>query len=238
MSLSFHVFTLFPELFPGPLEASVLGRGLKNACWSINSVDIRTFALNKHRTVDDTPCGGGPGMVMKPDVIDRAFHSVYEQKRPDALIYLSPRGRPLTQSRVKELARFSKIGLLCGRFEGVDQRVIDHWQLEEISLGDYVLSGGELAAMVLIDACVRLVPGVLGCTQSIEDESFSEGLLEYPHYTRPQVWNGMAVPDILTSGHHEKVKTWRSLQSETLTQTRRPDLWEQYRLNMQLKSKD
>lgn len=227
--LSFKIFTLFPELFPGPLQTSILGRGLNQGLWSLEAVNIRDYAFDKHRTVDDTPFGGGPGMVMRPDIINEAFEAHYDQEKPDAFIYMSPRGLPLTQERVKSLAKERKIGVLCGRFEGVDQRLLDYWNLEEISLGDYVLSGGELAAMVLIDASVRLLPGVVGCQDSLISESFSEGLLEYPQYTRPQVWNGMTVPDVLTSGHHERIKAWRRDQAEKLTKIRRPDVWSRYR---------
>lgn len=222
------VFTLFPELFPGPLGASVVGRGLSQDLWSLTCVNIRDFATDKHVTVDDAPFGGGPGMVMRPDVLDQALSATYGEKKPDALIYLSPSGAPLTQKRVKELAKTQNIGLLCGRFEGVDQRVLDAWDFEEISIGDYVLSGGELAAMVLLDACVRLVPGVLNSQESLEEESFSQGLLEYPHYTRPQQWLGREVPEVLLSGHHGKVRQWRKEQSIARTKVRRPDLWDVY----------
>ena len=224
------VFTLFPHMFPGPLITSIIGRGLSQNLWSLCVVNIRDYATDKHKTVDDAPMGGGPGMVMRADVIHAAFKSHYGEKRPDAFLYMSPRGCQLKQNHVKSLAKQKEIGLLCGRFEGVDQRLIDHWNLTEISLGDYVLSGGELAAMVLIDACARLIPGVIGCEASLVTESFSNGLLEYPQYTRPQVWNGMTVPDILTSGHHKKIEEWRQEQSEQLTKERRPDLWSHYRL--------
>ena len=222
------VFTLFPELFPGPLGASVVGRGLSQDLWSLSCVNIRDFATDKHVTVDDAPFGGGPGMVMRPDVLHQALMATYGEKKPDALIYLSPSGKPFTQKRAKELAKAQNIGLLCGRFEGVDQRVLDAWDFEEISIGDYVLSGGELAAMVLLDACVRLVPGVLNSQESLEEESFSQGLLEYPHYTRPQQWQGREVPDVLLSGHHGKVRQWRKEQAIARTKVRRPDLWDAY----------
>lgn len=222
------VFTLFPDLFPGPLGASVLGRGLSQGLWSLETVNIRDFAPDKHATVDDTPAGGGPGMVMRPDVLGRALSSTYGDLRPDALIYLSPGGTPLTQKRVKELAKLKNLGLLCGRFEGVDQRVLDAWDFEEISIGDYVLSGGEIPAMALLDACVRLLPGVLNCEESLEEESFSQGLLEYPQYTRPQDWQGREVPDVLLSGHHGKVRQWRHERAQERTRQRRPDLWAAY----------
>ena len=222
------VLTLFPELFPGPLDISVTGRGLAQGLWEINPINIRDFAPDKHCTVDDTPFGGGPGMVMRPDVLDRALQHSFGTQKPGALIYLSPKGTPLTQKRVKELAKLDHVGLLCGRFEGVDQRVLDEWDFEEISIGDYVLSGGELAAMVLLDACARLLPGVLKCESSLEEESFSHGLLEYPQYTRPQNWQGRDVPDVLISGHHGKVRQWRHEQACERTRTVRPDLWARY----------
>lgn len=203
----------------------------------METVNLRDFAPDKHQTVDDAPFGGGAGMVMRPDVIHRAFDHHYDRETKPLLLYMSPRGRILTQNDVKTLAKQREIGVLCGRFEGVDQRVLDAWSVDEISIGDYVLSGGELASMVLMDACARLIPGVLGSQESLENESFSHGLLEHPHFTRPQVWNGVAVPDVLVSGHHEKVAQWRQDQSETLTQNRRPDLWERHCLLNSLKSK-
>jgi tRNA (guanine37-N1)-methyltransferase len=225
--MRFKVFTLFPELFPGPLSASLVGKGLANGIWRLEAINIREYALDKHRSVDDTAFGGGPGMVFRPDVLDRALRANYPEK-PEALIYLSPRGKPLQQKHVKELAKLTEIGLLCGRFEGVDQRVLDAWDIEEVSIGDFVLSGGEIPAMVLIDACVRLLPEVLGCEESLVEESFSSGLLEYPQYTRPQEWDGREVPEVLRSGHHEKIKAWRQAMAEKITQERRPDLWQAY----------
>ena len=225
--LQIKVFTLYPDIFPGPLGISVLGKALEKGVWSLDVVNIRDFALDKHKTVDDPVYGGGPGMVARPDVLDRALkkHAI---PPPKALIYLSPRGIPLTQEHVKRLAQTSSIGLLCGRFEGVDQRVLDVWNFEEISVGDYVLTGGELPAMVLIDAVVRLLPGSLGDQASLEDESFSQGLLEYPQYTRPSVWEGHRVPAVLLSGNHGQIETWRTEQAKALTRLRRPDLWRAY----------
>lgn len=217
--------TLFPEMFPGPLGQSLAGRGLAEGIWSLDAVDIRGFATDKHRTVDDSPFGGGAGMVMRPDVVDAAITG---SRRVGPLIYFTPRGRPLTQARVRELAAEPGVTLLCGRFEGVDQRVLDAHEAEEISLGDFVLSGGELAALMLMDAVVRLLPGVTGNQESLEDESFERGLLEYPHYTRPKEWQGRTVPDVLMSGHHENVRLWRQRQAEDVTRRRRPDLWDAY----------
>jgi tRNA (guanine37-N1)-methyltransferase len=220
------VITIFPEMFPGPLGASLAGKAQQKGIWALDAVDLRDFAADRHRTVDDTPAGGGPGMVMKPDVIARAVDAVAAhggEARPRLL--MSPRGVPLTQARVASLAQGTGAILLCGRFEGVDERVIAGRGLEEVSVGDYVLSGGEVAAMVLIDACVRLLPGVMGQEGSLAEESFADGLLEYPQYTRPQVWEGHAIPDILVSGDHAKVAAWRRAEAERLTQARRADLW-------------
>jgi tRNA (guanine37-N1)-methyltransferase len=217
------VLTIFPEMFPGPLGASLAGRAMANGAWSLDAVDIRSFATDKHRTVDDTPAGGGPGMVMKADVLGRAIDATATDKRTRLL--MSPRGAPLTQARVKALTGEQGAVLICGRFEGMDERVIAARGLEEVSVGDYVLSGGELAAMVLIDACVRLLPGVMGASDSSTEESFADGLLEYPHYTRPQLWEGRTIPDVLTSGDHGKIAAWRQAEAERLTQERRPDLW-------------
>ena len=217
------VLTIFPEMFPGPLGASLAGRALANGAWSLDAVDIRSFATDKDHTVDDTPAGGGPGMVMKADVLGRAIDATVTDKRPRLL--MSPRGAPLTQARVEALTHEQGAILICGRFEGVDERVIAARGLEEVSVGDYVLSGGELAAMVLIDACVRLLPGVMGASNSGTEESFADGLLEYPHYTRPQLWEGRAIPEVLTSGDHGKIAAWRQAEAERLTQERRPDLW-------------
>lgn len=219
------VLTVFPDMFPGPLGLSLAGRGLSRDLWRLSAVDLRDFAEDRHRTVDDEPFGGGPGMVMRPDVIDRALAATADA-RP--LVFLTPRGRPLDQARVRDLAAGAGVVLLCGRYEGIDQRVIDRWAPEEISLGDFVLSGGEPAAIALLDACVRLVPGVTGKAESLEDESFEWGLLEYPHYTRPRDWDERAVPEVLLSGHHEQIRAWRRGQAETTTRARRPDLWSRY----------
>jgi tRNA (guanine37-N1)-methyltransferase len=217
------VLTIFPDMFPGPLGASLAGKALANGAWSLDVVDIRGFAADKHRTVDDTPAGGGPGMVMKADVLGRAIDATATDTRPRIL--MSPRGAPLTQERVEALTRQQGAILICGRFEGVDERVIAARGLEEVSVGDYVLSGGEIAAMVLIDACVRLLPGVMGAADSGTEESFAAGLLEYPHYTRPQLWEGLPIPEVLTSGDHGKIAAWRRSEAERLTRERRPDLW-------------
>jgi tRNA (guanine37-N1)-methyltransferase len=221
------VLTIFPELFPGPLGASLAGKACASGLWSLETLDIRDFATDRHRSVDDTPAGGGPGMIMKADVLGRAIDAVADGGRPRLL--MSPRGRPLTQAWVRELAQSPGVIALCGRFEGVDERVIMARGLIEVSIGDYVLAGGELAAMVLIDACVRLIPGVMGKASSGEDESFSANLIEYPQFTRPQVWEGLAIPAVLTSGDHAKVEAWRRAEAERLTRERRPDLWEAYR---------
>ena len=217
------VLTLFPEMFPGPLGCSLAGSALAEGVWRLETVDIRGFARDKHRSVDDAPFGGGPGMVMRPDVLDRA---IAEAAGPGPVVYLSPRGRRLEQGRVKELAAGPGVTLLCGRYEGVDERVIEARSIEELSLGDFVLSGGEPAALALIDACVRLLPGVVGEPATLAEESFEDGLLEYPHYTRPQEWAGRAVPEVLLSGDHAKIRRWRQEQRERATRERRPDLWE------------
>jgi tRNA (guanine37-N1)-methyltransferase len=223
------VLTIFPEMFPGPLGHSLAGRALGAGLWKLVPVDIRAHASDKHRTVDDAPFGGGPGMVMRPDVLDAALGAALDAAPKGApAIYLTPRGRLLNQARVRELADGPGITVLCGRFEGIDQRVIEARQLEEISLGDFVLSGGEPAAMVLIDACVRLLPGVIGEDESLAEESFERGLLEYPHYTRPQSWQGRSVPETLLSGHHENIRAWRKAEAERITRERRPDLWARY----------
>ena len=225
MSWRATVLTLFPEMFPGPLGHSLAGRALRAERWSLASVDIRDFAVDRHRSVDDTPFGGGAGMVLRPDVIDAALAEVGDE-RP--AVFLTPRGRRLTQADARRFATGSGVVLLCGRYEGVDQRVIEARGLEEVSVGDYVLSGGELAAMVLLDACVRLLPGVMGAAESAEEESFSTGLLEYPHYTRPADWAGRKVPEVLLSGHHAAVAAWRRAEAERVTRERRPDLWLAY----------
>ena len=216
------VLTIFPEMFPGPLGSSLAGKALASGLWALEIVDIRNFASYKHRSVDDTPAGGGAGMVMKPDVLARAIDATAADTRPRLL--LSPRGVPLTQARVEALCAGPGALLICGRFEGVDERAIAARSLEEVSIGDYVLSGGEIAAMALIDACVRLLPGVMGAPHSAAEESFAEGLLEYPHYTRPREWEGRPIPDVLLSGDHKRIAEWRRAEAERLTAERRPDL--------------
>ena len=222
------VLTLFPEMFPGPLELSLAGQGLEAGSWALEAVDIRDFAADRHLTVDGPPFGGGPGMVIRPDVVSEAIDAAARADPSLALIYLTPRGCPLTQARVGELARGPGIILLCGRYEGLDERVLDAHGLDEISLGDFVLSGGEAAAIAVIDACVRLLPGVVGAPESLIDESFENGLLEYPQYTRPREWRGRTVPEVLVSGDHKKVKAWRRHQAKAITRERRPDLWARY----------
>jgi tRNA (guanine37-N1)-methyltransferase len=225
------VLTLFPEAFPGPLGLSLAGKALENGLWRLETVDIRDFARDKHRSVDDLPFGGGPGMVMRPDVVASAFEYARTSLAPEGrvpAVYLSPRGRPLDQALVSEYAGMDGLILLCGRYEGVDQRALDACGFEEVSVGDFVLSGGEPAALTLMDAVVRLRPGVVGDPATLEDESFSRGLLEYPHYTRPRTWAGIDVPEVLMSGHHENIAAWRRRQAEELTRERRPDLWARY----------
>ena len=220
------VLTLFPEMFPGPLGLSLAGRALEAGLWELEARDIRDSATDRHRSVDDTPAGGGPGMVLRADILAAAIDAANAPADLPRLL-MSPRGRPLTQGYVRELATGPGALIVCGRFEGVDQRVIEARHLEEVSIGDYVLSGGEIAAMVLIDACVRLLPGVMGKAESGTDESFSEALLEYPQYTRPQSFEGRPIPEILISGDHAKVAAWRRAEAEALTRARRPDLWAQ-----------
>ncbi len=236
-----RVLTLFPEMFPGPLGLSLAGKALKRGIWALDVLDIRDFARDKHRAVDDAPFGGGAGMVMRPDVLDAALVAakiaaakiaaakIAADPGPDApVVYLSPRGRPLDRALARELAQGPGATLLCGRYEGVDERVLEAHGVAEISIGDYVLSGGEPAALVLMDAVVRLLPGVMGNQESPAEESFERGLLEYPHYTRPAEWQGRQVPEVLISGHHEKIREWRRAQAERITEERRPDLWARY----------
>jgi tRNA (guanine37-N1)-methyltransferase len=218
------VLTLYPEMFPGPLGASLAGQALAADRWRLDAINIRDYAKDKHRSVDDTPAGGGPGMVMRADVVGAAIDGARGAYPALPLIYPSPRGKPLTQARIRELSAGPGMMLLCGRFEGVDQRVIEARQIEEICIGDYILSGGELAAMVMIDASVRLLPGVMGAENSGTEESFENGLLEYPHYTRPREWEGRTIPDVLLSGNHEHIAAWRNAQSRNITLERRPDL--------------
>jgi tRNA (guanine37-N1)-methyltransferase len=221
------VLTLYPEAFPGVLGVSIIGRALEQQKWQLETLDIRAFSDHKHASVDDTTAGGGPGMVLRPDVAAACIDSVQRNSRP--LIHLSPRGKPLTQARLHELASGPGIVLFCSRFEGLDQRVIDGRDMEEISIGDYVLAGGEVAAQVLIEACVRLIPGVLGAAASIEEESFEQGLLEHPHYTRPRVWEQKNIPEVLLSGDHQRIARWRRNAAQELTKKVRPDLWDQVR---------
>ncbi len=222
MSWRASVLTLFPAMFPGPLGQSLAGRALETAAWSLDVVNIREFAQDRHRTVDDTPFGGGAGMVLRPDIVDAAVQSVVDE-RP--VVCLTPRGRRFTQADALRFANGPGVVLLCGRYEGIDQRVIEARGMQELSIGDYVLSGGELAALVLLDCIVRLLPGVMGAAESAAEESFAGGLLEYPHYTRPAEWQGCRVPDVLLSGHHGAVAAWRQAESERITRERRPDLW-------------
>jgi tRNA (guanine37-N1)-methyltransferase len=217
------ILTLFPEMFPGPLGYSLAGKALENGIWSLDTVQMRDFATDRHHSVDDTPFGGGAGMVLRPDVVDAALDHAAPGGRP--ILCLTPRGRRFTQADARHLARGGGAVLLCGRYEGIDQRVIETRDMEEVSVGDYVLSGGEPAALVVLDAVIRLLPGVMGCADSAADESFSTGLLEYPHYTRPAEWRGHNVPDVLLSGHHGAIAAWRRDQSERITQERSPDLW-------------
>jgi tRNA (guanine37-N1)-methyltransferase len=228
-----RIVTLFPDAFPGILGLSLMGKALDMGLWRLETHDLRGFGEGKHRNVDDTPAGGGAGMVLRADVVDAALRTAMQGASADRarwpVIYLSPRGRQFDQSTARRLADADGVTLLCGRFEGVDQRVLDHWQIEEVSLGDFVLTGGEIAAQALIDATVRLRPGVLGNQASTEEESFSDGLLEHPQYTRPQSWQGADIPEVLTSGNHGAIAKWRHAQAEQITATRRPDLWAKYR---------
>ncbi len=223
------ILTLFPELFPGPLASSLTGKALENQLWSLDAIQIRDFAYDRHKTVDDTPYGGGAGMVLKPDVVDAAVMAARMRGAGRPIVYLTPRGKPLTQELVQHFAWHGPgLIILCGRYEGIDERVIGHHHMEEVSLGDFILTGGELAAFPLIDACVRLLPGVIGKEESHQQESFSQILLEHPHYTKPQIWQGHSVPEILLSGNHQKIAQWRLDKSEEVTKQRRPDLWNKY----------
>ena len=224
-----QILTLFPEMFPGPVGASLAGKALSEGIWKLDVLNIRAFATDKHKTVDDTPYGGGAGMVMRPDVVASALRGAEASfGRAKRRLYLSPRGRVLDQALVMDLVAAESVLLLCGRYEGVDQRVLDAEELEEVSLGDFVLAGGEVAAMLLMEACVRLLPGAIGNQETHAEESFSGGLLEYPHYTRPPEWEGRKVPDVLLSGHHAMVNEWRRGEAEKITKIRRPDLWDAY----------
>ena len=223
MVLKVQILTIFPEIFPGFLGYSLTGKALKDGIWQLDTVNIRDYAFDKHGSVDDTPCGGGAGMIMRPDVLGNAIDNTYTGGK---IIYMSPRGKPLTQAKVKELSKENALTIICGRFEGIDERVIEEYNVEEISIGDYVLTGGEQAAMVMLDAVVRLLPGVLGNAASTENESYENNLLEYPQYTRPITWKNRDVPEILLSGHHENVAKWQRQQALQITKERRPDLLE------------
>ena len=223
--LNVTVLTVFPELFPGFLGYSLTGKALEDQKWQLQAVNIRDYAFDRHKSVDDTPCGGGAGMIMRPDVLGRAIEANHTRGR---IIYMSPKGRPLTQKLVHELSREEELTIVCGRFEGIDERVIEAYNVEEISIGDYILTGGEQAAQIMLDAVVRLLPGVLGNEASLEDESFENFLLEYPQYTRPTEWEGRSVPEVLLSGHHRKIADWRREQAEIATKAKRPDLFKKY----------
>ena len=228
MTFAATILTLYPEMFPGPLGVSLAGRALVEGTWSCAPVQIRDFASDKHRTVDDTPAGGGAGMVLKPDVLAAAIDHARAGNPEAPVLAMTPRGRPITQARIRELAAGPGVTILCGRFEGFDERIFAGRQVEEVSLADIVLSGGEPAALAILDACIRLLPGVMGAASSGAEESFEEGLLEYPHYTRPQQWEGRTIPEVLRSGDHAKIAAWRKRQSEEDTRLRRPDLWERH----------
>ena len=225
MTFRATILTLYPEMFPGPLGHSIAGRALRDGRWQLDAVQIRDFATDKHRSVDDTPAGGGAGMVMRADVLAAALDSV---TAPGPRLAMTPRGRPLTQARVRELAAGPGVTVLCGRFEGMDERLFEARDLEPVSIGDYILSGGEMGALTLLDACIRLLPGVMGAASSGDDESFETGLLEYPHYTRPAEWEGRTIPEVLRSGDHAKIAAWRQARAAVDTRLRRPDLWERH----------
>ena len=226
MTFAAQILTLYPEMFPGPLGTSLAGRALSEGIWSCTPIQIRDFATDRHKSVDDTPAGGGAGMVLRADVLAAALDGSSGNETP--VIALTPRGAPLTQARVRALAAGPGVTLICGRFEGIDERLFDARDIEQISIGDYILSGGEIAALVLLDACIRLLPGVMGATRSGDDESFEDGLLEYPHYTRPAIWEGRTIPEVLRSGDHARIAAWRKSMAETDTRLRRPDLWERH----------
>ena len=223
------IFTLYPDFFPGILKKGIYGRAMKKSLWSLDVINLRNYAEDKHKTVDDTPYGGGEGMVIKPDIVAKAIDQ--NLNNDEKIIYLTPKGKSFNQNRAKNFLKDKKINIICGHFEGIDQRVIETRGIEEISIGDFILSGGETAAYVILDSILRLVPGVLGNENSCKDESFENGLLEYPQYTKPQIWEKIAVPEVLLSGDHSKIKNWRLSQSEAITRHRRPDLWQKYKKN-------
>ena len=221
-----QVFTLYPDFFPGPLDKGLYGKAMEKKIWDLKTVDIREYASDKHKTVDDTPYGGGSGMLLKPDVVAKSLDA--NIKNGEKIFYLSPRGKVFNQNTAKEISKENKVNLICGHFEGIDQRVLDNREIEEISIGDFVLSGGETASYVFLDAILRLIPGVIGNEESKNEESFENGLLEYPQYTKPQIWEEKSVPNVLLSGDHAKIKDWRLTQSKAITRHRRPDLWQKY----------
>ena len=221
-----QIFTLYPDCFPGPLDKGLYGKAMEKKIWDLKTVDIREYALDKHKTVDDTPYGGGSGMLLKPDVVAKSLDA--NIKNGEKIFYLSPRGKVFNQNIAKEISKENKVNLICGHFEGIDQRVLDNREIEEISIGDFVLSGGETASYVFLDAILRLIPGVIGNEESKNEESFENGLLEYPQYTKPQIWEEKSVPNVLLSGDHAKIKDWRLTQSKAITRHRRPDLWQKY----------
>lgn len=228
MTFTATILTLYPEMFPGPLGHSIAGRARDEGKWALETLQIRDFATDKHHTVDDTPAGGGAGMVMKANVLGAAVDEALN-RQPDApVLAMSPRGKPLTQTRVRQLSAGPGVTILCGRFEGFDERIFEARPVEEVSVGDYILSGGEIGALALLDACIRLLPGVMGAASSGDEESFEQGLLEYPHYTRPKEWEGRTIPEVLRSGDHAKIEAWRKAHAENITRSRRPDLWERY----------
>ena len=221
-----QIFTLYPHYFPGPLNKGLYGKAMEKKIWDLKTIDIREYALDKHKTVDDTPYGGGSGMLLKPDVVAKSIDA--NTKKGEKIFYLSPRGKKFNQSIAREISKEKKVNLICGHFEGVDQRVLDNREIDELSVGDFVLSGGETASYVFLDAILRLIPGVIGNEQSKNEESFENGLLEYPQYTKPQIWEEKSVPNVLLSGDHAKIKDWRLTQSKAITRDRRPDLWQKY----------
>ena len=221
-----QIFTLYPDYFPGPLNKGLYGKAMEKKIWDLKTIDIREYALDKHKTVDDTPYGGGSGMLLKPDVVAKSIDA--NTKKGEKIFYLSPRGKKFNQSIAREISKEKKVNLICGHFEGVDQRVLDNREIDELSIGDFVLSGGETASYVFLDAILRLIPGVIGNEQSKNEESFENGLLEYPQYTKPQIWEEKSVPNVLLSGDHAKIKDWRLTQSKAITRDRRPDLWQKY----------